>query len=302
MRQFLSKISVFIGPLMLSFLGLIYQVDGSFDHFYHRFTTPKQRSLILGTSRAAQGLQPNVFREELGIEIYNYSFTIAHSPFGKVYFDSIVKKHNKMQGGVFIVTVDPWAISSWTKDPNDLAEFGENKLCLGNTSNVSIHPNFEYLFNNRRGDIMAFLIPQSKHVFLHGDGWLEVSGISMDSISFKKRLNNKLKLYKNDFLPKMKFSEIRLDYLIKTIKYLKEYGEVYLVRLPIHAEMMKIEQVFMPHFNSVIHEAIVNSNGFLDLTCQNDRFLYTDGNHLFPSSGKKVSQIIAHWIGELRKK
>ena len=114
-------------------LMIMSTADGNTDPFYVRFTSPKQQNMILGTSRAAQGLQPEVFDEILMRSINNFAFTIAHSPFGKVYFESIKRKHNQRRGGLFVIAVDPWSISSWSSDPNNLSVFRENRLCLNKT-------------------------------------------------------------------------------------------------------------------------------------------------------------------------
>lgn len=92
MRQFLIQVLVFCAIAVGLFLAFLSQADGSTDPFYIRFTTPQQESLILGTSRAAQGLQPKVFDSISSLDIYNYAFTIGHSPYGKTYLNSIKKK------------------------------------------------------------------------------------------------------------------------------------------------------------------------------------------------------------------
>ncbi len=297
MKRFIYHILLFFLPIPLFFVLIGFCADGYTDPFYIRLTTPKQQNLIIGTSRAAQGLQPKYFKEILDVNIFNYAFTIAHSPFGNVYYESIKKKLNKnTKDGIFIITVDPWSISSWCDNPNDFNSFRENNLCLANTKIVDMYPNYEYLYKNLKGNYKSILFPPSKNMFLHSDGWLEIKNIPMDSISKEKRINLKIKTYKNTHLPKTHISEYRLNYLLQTILYLKQYGKVYLVRLPIHPEMLKLENEITNDFNSIIKSAINKSDGYLDLTPYNNKFQYTDGNHLYKNSGKKVSVIIANWI------
>ena len=133
-------------------------------------------------------------------------------------------------------------------------------------------------------------------MFLHESGWLEVYNIAMDSSSVANRTYNKIKTYRDFSLPKAKFSSVRVKYLVKTIDYLNDYGKVYLIRLPIHKGMMELEEQLMPNFDSNIKEAIDISNGYFDMTIQNDSFEYTDGNHLYKTSGAKVSAEVANWI------
>jgi hypothetical protein len=301
MKKFIAKIFLFIIPVIIFGIFVIYRAGGASDNFYVRFTTPKHKYMILGTSRAAQGLRPEVFKNILNVNVGNYAFTVVQSPFGKVYFESIQRKHSKEKGGLFIVAVDPWSISSWCRSPNNLKQFRENKLCVGNTKVVDLNPNIFYIYHNFSGKFKDLILPSNDKTFLHKDGWLEVSGIAMDSLSLAKRIADKVKIYKNEHLPKTKFSSVRVNYLVKTIAYLKGYGQVYLVRLPIHKSIMEIEQTLMPDFDVKIQEAIGLSDGYLDMTSQNDLFEYTDGNHLYKTSGEKVSTIIANWINAKQK-
>mgnify|MGYP000926467929 CR=1 FL=1 len=93
-----------------------------------------------------------------------------------------------------------------------------------------------------------------------------------------------------------KFSQVRFEYLVKTIEYLNDYGDVYLVRLPISPRLMEIENSLMPDFNSKINEILIPTEGYLDLTTNNNLFDYTDGVHLYKESGKQVTDEISKWI------
>ena len=297
MRRFLFKITVFVLLVVISFVWVLSLADGFTDPFYIRFTTPKQNNLIIGTSRAAQGLQPDVLNFFLNRDFYNYAFTMGHSPFGPSYLKSIKKKLNSDEkNGVFIVTVDPWSISSTTTNPNDSLNFREVNLCVANTPKVNIKPNFSYLINNLGGNFYKIVLKNSP-MYLHTDGWLEVT-LDMDSSIVSKRLKNKLDDYRNNYLPTYKFSNLRMEYLIKTIKFLNKHGKVYLVRLPIDSKLMEIENEFMPDFGDKIQSIIPFSNGYFDMTQMNNEFSYVDGNHLYKVSGELVSEKIADWINK----
>lgn len=66
--------------------------------------------------------------------------------------------------------------------------------------------------------------------------------------------------------------------------------------------MMNLENKVLSEFDEFISKAVKKSNGYLDLTPDNENFVYTDRNHLEKSSGTKVSEIIALWITEQRRK
>ena len=301
MKRFIIRVFGFLLVIVISFLLLGFLADGNTDAFYIRFTSPQQSNLILGTSRAAQGIQPRGLQKELDRSFFNYSFTIVHSPFGPVYLKSIQKKIDPNEkDGIFIVSVDPWSICSESADVNDPDLFRENDLCLANTPYVNCKPNYIYIFRNLRGKYFSLLRKEKTKMYLHNDGWLEVNP-SMNKTDQNRRIANKVKDYREEHLPTFKFSSFRLNYLIKTVQLLSKHGSVYLVRLPIHEDLMEIENELMPDFNDRISQIASMTDGYLDLTDSNTSFVYTDGNHLYKESGKKVSQMIAEWIGENQK-
>ena len=293
MRKFLIQISFFLLLTTAGFAYVLSFTDGESDPFYLRFTTPKQGNLILGTSKAAQALQPSIFRKILKKDFYNYSFTINMSPYGPIYLRSIKQKlDEQMKNGIFILTVDPWSISSTSKDPNDSSNFRENELALGNTPYVNMKPNYFYLIQNYERKYHHIFLPNVSDMFLHDDGWLEVTVPQDTAVGRRKKMIG----YRNGILPNYQFSDLRVQYLKKMILYLKDFGEVYLVRLPIHSDMMKIEQMLMPDFDIQLEGAVDLATGYLDLTKRNNEFHYTDGVHLHSTSGFVVSEKIANWI------
>lgn len=296
MKVFFLKLIVYAALCGSIFLLIISRADGRTDAFYLRFTTSPQNNLILGTSRSAQAIQPEVLRGVLNRSFLNYSFTIAHSPFGPVYLNSIEKKLNpEVRDGIFIIAVDPWSITDSIQAASDTSKFGENNLFLATTDEVNVNPNLEYLLENFQGKFYKTVLPPNKNMVLHTDGWLEVS-VDMDSISRDKRLRQKLSDYEKKMIPQRTLSEIRLAYLIKTIQFLKSHGSVYLVRLPVEPEIFGLEQAFMPNFDELMHDAIHQSNGYWDMSNRNASFQYVDGSHLHKDSGRAVSDSIARWI------
>lgn len=280
------------------FFLILSRANGNTDPFYLRFTTSKQENLILGTSRSAQGLQPKEFNKILGKKFYNFSFTVVDSPYGPIYLNAIKKKlKENSKESIFILSVDPWSISSDTKDPNDYMKFQENDKCLGNTYFVNIKPNFNYLIQNMNGNYYKLIKNKRNEMFLHEDGWLEVD-VPMDTLSLNKRLKDKVRQYQNINSCKNNFSSLRLFYLKKTITFLKKFGKVYLVRLPIHSKIFEIEQKYMPDFTEKINSISKFSDGYLDMTIGNEKYIYIDGNHIFKKSGVIVSKNIANWIND----
>ena len=84
-------------PIIGIHLYLASFAGGNTDSFYRRFTSPQQSNLILGNSRAAQGVRPEFLHATNGEKFYNYSFTIFDSPYGEAYFKSIEKKLDELE-------------------------------------------------------------------------------------------------------------------------------------------------------------------------------------------------------------
>ena len=186
--------------VMLAFmwLAVFFCADGHTDAFYLRFASPRQSSLILGTSRAAQGINPSAMNSILqNNNIYNFSFSVAHSPYGPVYLESIKRKIKmNAKNGIFILTVDPWSISCEYGNPEDSLTFRERGLALGKIKIVDMCPNIPYLIISYNQPYINLLLYKKDNAeLLHENGWLEIN-VPMDSISVAKRTRIKIEHYK----------------------------------------------------------------------------------------------------------
>lgn len=300
MGRLVSQTVLYSVIVAVVFCILVSGANGYSDAFYLRFTTPPQSSMILGTSRAAQGLLPQVLDQYVPTKFFNYSFTIAHSPYGEVYYNSILHKlDSRSKKGIFIVAVDPWSLSAVVTRDSFESEFPEAHLLLANTKFVNLNPNIPYIIQNFKGKYYTLIAPQKRELLLHDNGWLEVS-VPMDSESVLRRTTAKFKEYKEENLPNRKISATRLKYFSKTIDTLKKHGEVYIVRLPAHSKIIEMEHQLAPNFDSLIQPFVAKANGYLDLAKQSESYVYTDGNHLYKESGAKLSEKVGRWIAQQR--
>lgn len=302
MKKFLLESAVFLTIIFVSFYLVALRADGYTDPFYLRYTTKKQSALIIGTSRAAQGIHPDVLNEKLGRDdFFNYSFTITASPYGPAYLESIKRKLDPdTKDGIFIMAVDPWSISSNSEDPEKANQFKETSRFMGKTKWVNLYPNLPYLLESYEEPLYKLFKKPKTSMFLHDDGWLEVT-IWMDSNSVKRNIEKKVADYRNKNLIDFKYSKLRVKFLEKTIEFLKTYGKVYLVRMPVHPLMMEIDSLHMPDFEEIIKPVYEKTNTpYLNLTYLNSKYIYTDGNHLYKGSGAEVTGIIADWILKLQ--
>ena len=319
MKKFIINCSAFCLIITFIHLSCAFIADNSTDDYYAKVSSGQKNSLVLGTSRAFQGVMPEKIDSVLGYEnnpLFNFGFTIRSSPFGEVYYNAIDRKLSKnSKDGYFIVTISPWSIS---EEKNSLSNVKDIKSVLYNLSEVNAKPNIEYLWEKYPsgwGYIvfkkleLFFLLSNNKRLnsnfngsfsVAESTGWLNVY-TSLDSDFVKKKEEKKFADYQSVAKEKV-FSDFRYNYLIKTIDILNKYGKVYLIRLPIHQNLLEIENNYMPDFDLKISSAKIKCEGFLDMNTINNQYVFTDGNHLHKSSSKQVSIRIGEWIKDLRIK
>jgi hypothetical protein len=304
MRVLLTKLSLLTVLCGLSFAlyaGAL--ADGRSDAFYQRFTTPAQKSLILGSSRGAQGIVPAVFNESgLAFDgpLYNLSFTLSTSPYGPVYRDLVERKLSReATGGLFLLEVSPLALSEPSNRSEDDVplEFPEKDACVGKVRFPCVRPNLEYLARCYDGSFykIAWNHFREKNLLLHDDGWLEVT-VPMDSANVMRRTQAKIEAYRPLF-PQNRLSRARFEVLEETIQLLLPRGRVYLVRLPVSAELARLEEAGVPQFDSRMAElAARHGIRYLNLFPDSGQYTTTDGNHLWKDSARQVSQEILRQI------
>lgn len=307
MRKFLIKAGIALGlAVAVHGITVLLFANGKIDGFYLRFTTPAQHALVLGNSRAAQGVVPDVVDatlEELGFEgkLFNYGFSLSTSPYGPYYLASIKKKLDPAtKNGLFIVCVDPWSISRKADLPtDDTLRYFDSRNLPYNMHFVNINPNLEYLFKNYYkgwGDMIIANTARTERIALHENGWLEVT-VPMNKERYDQRILEKVKRYEQENINSKTFSAIRLQYLKKTIQYLKTHGEVYMVRIPLDARLADIEHAYLPNFDELMIDCskeldVPYFNYFID----NAKYQTTDGNHLYKESAKVFSKKLAEDI------
>ena len=293
MKSFLIKSLFFLlCSFCIVWAAVLICVDGRSDYYYLKFTSPQQKSLILGASEAAQGLLPHVLNKglrDMNVElpIYNYAFTRVFSPYGKDYLNSIKKKMDpSAKNGIFILSVTPWNISV-SKKLQDKALFPEAETMIVKVKDVNSNPNWEYLFKSYSKPYYS-LFQKSKELTLHEDGWTEVT-VPMDSFSVKKRIEKKVNKFVSNDLINQEYSPVRFSYFKETISFLKKHGKVYIVSLPTAPEIVNINHEYMPDFEHKI-SVVASQLGvkYLDYSTE-EGYQTTDGVHLYKEAGKQLT-------------
>ena len=265
---------------------------GGVDAFYGRFTSPQAGSLVLGTSRAAQGIRPAVLGARLGGQfagpLLNYAFTLTHSPYGPAYLASIRRKLRPgVKNGLFIVAVDPWSLSLTGPE----GQFPEDNSFIGQLHQVSQNPNLAYLARYQTKPLYRLPLDYATATErLHPDGWLEVN-IGTDSAQVRARTARKLLDYRR-LAASQHLSEGRLQALRQTIAFLKKHGRVVLVRLPVGPSLLLLEQQYQPGFEALMRQMAADyALTYLDYSAR--PYATTDGNHLQRAASARFSQQLA---------
>ncbi|WP_210515935.1 hypothetical protein [Hymenobacter terricola] len=279
------------GALGLLALGPVV-LRGQVDAFYGRFTGPPAGSLVLGTSRAAQGIQPAILTARLGGQfegpLLNYAFTLTHSPYGPAYLRSIGRKlRPEVRNGLFIVAVDPWSLS--LTGPEGV--FPEDNSFIGQLHQVSQNPNLPYLTRYQTKPLYRLLLDYATATErLHPDGWLEVN-IGTDSTQVRARTARKLLDYRL-LAASQHLSAGRLQALRQTIALLRQHGRVVLVRLPVGPSLLQLEQAYQPGFDQLMRQTAASlAVPYLDYSAR--PYATTDGNHLQRAASTAFSQQLA---------
>jgi hypothetical protein len=278
--------------------------DGYTDNYYLRVSSPRQASLVVGTSRAAQGIVP----EELdaralgfGGALYNFAFTSANSRYGKVYLGVIERKLVRAPGGapgLFLLEVSPLSISA---EKGGVKPLREEETFLAKLHLLSTNPNPEYpLYVPERGyDIIDRNVRRLRgrtRLLLHEDGWLEVTP-DPNPARFATLLATKLVDYGKTFAASEP-SEERREYLRRTVALFARHGRPVLVRLPVDPGLAALERAYMPGFDAEMASLAREQHAtYIDLSDLNASVFTTDGNHLRRDSARQVTRELQARLG-----
>lgn len=278
---------------MMSFI-LFLGVNGAYiDYFYDKFTTPKQYSLIIGDSRAFNGILPKVIdsclvNTSIKKPTYNFSFTIAQAAYGPSYLEAIKRKMNTdSDNQLFILQVTPWMLANRKPDSLKQSDDHFQNSPPHNMVDMSSNPNFEYVFKNFKN--FNFKGVFRKNSVLYKDGHLVNNNLPKNRIQFEEWKSKQLGIY-SKWKDEWTITDYRFHWLQETVKYLNNYGTVVFVRMPFDNEFLKVENEFCPDFNNIIENmALENNVIFLDYSKLTEWSTF-DGHHLDKEGASMFSE------------
>ncbi|MDX5449061.1 MAG: hypothetical protein LPK47_11855, partial [Bacteroidota bacterium] len=267
-----------------------YSKKYTLDPYYSKLLSTHSGSLILGTSRAGQGIEPEILNRGNYLPFFNFAFTVGHTPYGEPYYDLIKKKikvDDLKTNRLFIVTVDPWSLQG-----SKVIGFPETRLFTGELVLPFSDPNLEYLIKFYEDPLFGPILNEKRHYSTSPNGrklWNKGLHNKLDSEIFSVRL----KEYESWIETKGYLSKERLASLETIVQFLQGYGQVVLVRIPVNEDFLFLENSNFPTFDQVIEER------FPELPYLNycfprnsNKFQFTDGSHLTRSSGNHFSSIL----------
>lgn len=271
--------------------------DGRTDPYYIKCATPKQAHLIIGTSRAAQGIDPSLLGgNEFSGTFYNFAFAIDRTPFGPGYthaIESKIDRHGPWSINRLIIAVDPWSISSEFIDGAE--QFPEEDWYFNDFLSVSLAPNYDYLvkhYHKGWGHLITdhLMSRNPQETYIHNDGFWEKQ-VPTDLQSCTYREKQMMSYYSFVLYPKREMSAVRMASLRSLIGDLQGPCAITLVRMPIGKAMYKLENMLCPDFDlrmdSLAEEFHVRYIPFQEHAHE---LQYVDGNHLSPEGAADFSK------------
>ena len=184
-----------------------------------------------------------------------------------------------------------------------MGEFPEEKTPPGLISFPTLSPNIEYFFGGYENVNFHLLLNKlvlQKKASINEGGRLVVN-LPYDSAAINERVKEKLEMY-NKIRQERHFDSVRVHKLVETIDFLKQKGEVFLVRMPIAEEMLALEKTIAPEFDNLVNKLSRDHNIlYLNYSCLSDKYLTNDGNHLHENYSHDFTSILANDIAQFLK-
>ena len=305
-KSLILKITLLASLLVICYVGFVYNISQTYvDRSYSKFTH-KAGNLILGISRAHDGISPKIIEQEFNNSIQkpvlNFAIEKTQTSYGAVYLNAIKHKiDSTSNNGLFILSVSPgsFLISKGMKDSANI-DLDKNTL-LAKMTHFNSQPNYEYIRKCYDGSLYRGLLkPQKMYVDIHPDGWLEFKSKKID----KEKLAVKRKLWMEQtnnsyqqILKHQKKSEYRMQMLEETISYLKNYGTVVVTRIPIDPDFLILENNFWTDFNQRMNIITDRQNvPYLDFSKTGNLYKTYDGSHLYGDSAKRFTKTLCDSI------
>lgn len=308
-RKIILKVLILGALLSATYYYAAYRLSSNFvDVNYSKFTYASN-SLIIGSSRAHDGVAPQIIDSILGNQLssptLNFAFERSQSSFGQTYLDAILKKiDTSKKDGLFIISVNPGSfLISNRFGPNVPKDIDQNTM-IGKMTEFNKHPNLEFVRKCYNGALYRSFLPEVEKLRkVHKNGWIEFREtignytVSETKISEMESHTNQgyLLLQKHQTI-----SDYRISAFKKTVSTLTKYGNVFVIRMPVNNYFLEKEEAFWPEFNQLMSTISYHNNSpYINYTKTNYKFKMYDGSHMFGNSAKYFTTLLSKDIDSL---
>lgn len=289
MKKFiLGTLTFALAVIIIFTLAFAFIPSGRMGDVYERITSPLQSSIVIGTSRAAQAVNPEIINSRLKTAyftpLYNFAFHLDASSYNEVYETAIYKKLAPCinRRNIFVIAVDPWAVRKLDSIPRELA-----------LHSYSQSPNMEYIAKNFS---RSWFSPLPTHSFVNKYGRTEVDYVPKTKEEWEKRVDMRLAAY-IDMAKKYCYDQNSQYVLERIIDTLKKRGDIFLVRIPVSKAMRNLENKICPDFDDRMF-TISKKHAIAYFDFKKADYKTTDGNHMTQSEGNRFSKELADSIAK----
>lgn len=302
MRYFILKLILFCVLLASAYAFMVNRLSEGYVDMYYPKYTQDAGSLVIGLSRADQGIAPKTVSENLDrkIDLPLVNFAANQYYYGEVYLEAIKKKLKKgNHKGMFILSVSPGSFTAPIGFGAEGIKKMDEKAAIGKTEDFSSDPNYSYIINCYGQGLYHALFTQRApgNVITHNNGWNEVLVSGNDfTLSDALKLDWKRQniAYFQRRLPKEETKSYRWEWFGRTIEYLKDKGQVVLVRMPADKEIIDFENENSPNFRKSMDSITkIHQIPYLDYSINTQDYETYDGSHLHSESAIQFSTQLA---------
>lgn len=295
MKIFFAKILIFSSVFILTYLFLVQRLTNGYVDMYYQKFTGEARSLVIGLSRADEGIRPDVVEEGLkdgNIAGPIVNFATNQSFYGETYLKAIQGKLRPLDGknGIYILSVSPASFNtSKGASLKNIEHFDKNTV-MGKTSIYTANPNYDYVTSCYGDPLYNAIYNTTKwpHLTSHNDGWNEVRplvGTAEISDADQSAWKDQNITYYHRKAREEAFNVYRLKWFIKTIEYLSRKGNVFMVRIPADMDIINLENEYSPAFDHKMDSISRATNvSYLNYTKKDLNLKTYDGSHLTSTS------------------
>ena len=328
MRSFCIKVATWTLPgtflCLGTWIGLLYHNPSRDTLGLYRVMPIECNSMIFGTSRSAQGVNPDVlkFHAPHSGDWLNFSFNLGVSPWNEAYADAIVEKTkcsvDSTKPSFFLVFVDPWVLdekngqgrNSWLKlDWVSVCNINHTLYALRNTNPIDVIGFWS------GGDLLSIFgssIPrQFLNLFTQGtktddfqgvkpNGWLP-NPKKLSLIERQAAIAEKIKWYREQNIPGNSWpNKENKEALARVVLHLKgkfPLSHITLVRPPVCDEMLELEREWFPQSNEWLNQfSAHHSVDYIDFNeAWADRNVddFVDAHHMSVEGANRFSKVLA---------